>query len=92
MNEMLIIFLAIVIVISCSLLFHWIVRSYFWASVASALTASLILQLLSYLEAGYLDKFYIIGFVVGAAVSLLISLVVGIPFRDYRQRRAGQQQ
>jgi len=53
----------------------------------SALISTVIYQVLSYLEGGYLDPFFMIGLVTGTFIALSISLVVGIPFLVYRKRK-----
>ena len=45
-------------------------------------------QIIAYFEAGYLDPLFFIAIIVSGAVSLLIALLVGLPFLLLRKHRA----
>lgn len=87
MNEMQAIILIVSVTLLISAAFHYRIKKYFDASVLSALTCTVVYQALSYLEAGYLDPFFIIGLVTGTLLALAISLVVGIPFFIWRRNK-----
>jgi len=64
-----------------SVLFHYLDRSYIRACVLSAVVSSVLFQIFAYFHAGYLDPFFIIALIVGAAAAFVISLIVGLPFK-----------
>jgi hypothetical protein len=75
------------VTIIISIIFHYFRPAYLQASMLSALTSTVVYQVLSYLEGGYLDPFFIIGLVTGTFIALSLSLVVGIPFLMHRRRK-----
>lgn len=86
MSETWTIGLAILMVCSISVLFHYFYRKYYDASVYAALSTSLIWQVIAYIDLGYFDPLAPIGFVMGALGSFLVALIIGLPFLFYRRR------
>lgn len=81
------ILILLIIAITVSAFCHSIIRSFFGASIASALVSTILFQFAAYIELGYLDPFFLIAIVTGAFYALLISLPVGIVTRAIRSRR-----
>ena len=90
MKENLIIVLGLANPFLCSVLFHWLLKSFWRATVLSALVASIIWQLLSYWELGYMEPFFEITIFTGTAAAFIIALIVGILFKEYRKRHSEQ--
>ena len=91
MNETLAIVLVVGIAIVSALVSHFLSRAYSEASVWSALVASFLFQLASYIEGGFVEPFFLVTIVTGTLFALVIALLVGIPFWVYRRRHATQQ-
>lgn len=71
---------------------HSKLEAYLFATVCAAATSVALFQIIAYLHAGYLDPFFFIALVTSSLLSLAISLVVGIPFHQRRQRERARQQ
>jgi membrane protein DedA with SNARE-associated domain len=87
MTEIYAVVIVVGVTIIISIIFHYLRPLYLQASLLSALTSTVVYQVLSYLEGGYLDPFFLIGLVTGTFLALAISLIVGIPFLVYRRRK-----
>ena len=92
MNEQLLqvlAFLTVTVVSSC--LIHACLKCYLLAALFSAITATTLLVIFSYLELGYLDPLLIVGFTFTVlpvlAYTFIISLIVGLPFLYVRRRK-----
>ncbi len=66
--------------IGISYLFHKKVKKYIFACLFAAIISSLIYQLIGFLVLGYLDPFFLIAFIGGAAIAFVIAMLTGIPF------------
>ena len=66
---------------------HWRSHHYLMACCFVAMFATVAFQIIAYLEAGYLDPLFFIATIVSGAVSLLIALLIGLPFLLLRKRR-----
>ena len=62
-----------------ALVYHLRVQNYLVASALSAITVSVLFQIIGYLVVGYLDPFFIVATIGGGVVAWIIALVVGIP-------------
>jgi uncharacterized membrane protein YccC len=82
----LLIFIATALV--SAVLWHQYVSHYFAASVAATATAVVVFQVLAYIELGYVDPFALIAVATSSVVALAIALVIGLPFRARRKRKA----
>jgi uncharacterized membrane protein YfcA len=60
--------------------FHYRIRNILFASLLSAVTASIIFQIIGYFVLGYLDPFFLISLFTGAGIAFAISIIIGIPF------------
>ena len=69
--------------------FHAKIKKYLFASVLSAIVSSIIFQIIGYFVLGYLDPFFIIALITGAAVAFIIALLTGLPF-SYSRKKSGQ--
>ncbi len=67
-------------------LFHALIREYIIASILSAIVATVLLQVIVYIQLGYLDPFFLIGIICGGVYYFAAALIVGIPFWFYRRR------
>jgi hypothetical protein len=65
---------------------HWTIRRFWLATIVSAATAAALFQLHLYQRLGYLDAFFLIGFVTTTGMACVVSLVVGWLFRRAVQR------
>ena len=79
------VFILVALSLCVSVTVHYFFRSYFPACFASALLASGLFQIFSFLHLGHLDPFSVIAFFVGAVIVFFISLVVGLPFLKFRR-------
>lgn len=71
------IFLFAALIIGGSIFFHRKISRIWIASALTAIGASLLLQVISYIYLGYLDSFYMIAFVASLFWGLLGSLIIG---------------
>jgi membrane protein DedA with SNARE-associated domain len=76
-----------VISILSALVYHFKVQNYLVASVLSAITASVLFQIIGYFVEGYLDPFFIVAAIVGGVVALIIAFVVGIPVSYFKKKK-----
>jgi hypothetical protein len=80
---------AIVLIVGVSALLgvlcHFFMRNFWGASILSAITASLTLQLINYLASGYLDPYILSAFLTGTIIALAISFIIGLPFWLHRR-------
>jgi len=74
--------------VTASLLCHYYIRFYFIASIVAALLATLILQIVFYIELGYLSEFYQIAMITSGGMAFIVALLVGIPFKRKRRKAA----
>ena len=76
----------ITISVTVAVIAHMLIRNYFVAVPVAAVAASGIFQVVVFIELGYLDPFFLIAFVVGAAYAVLVAAGVGVPFVLVRRR------
>lgn len=86
-RELMVVGILVVIVILMSAVFHSTRRSYLLASALSAISSSVLFQVVSYLENGHLDALWIIGLIMGTLGAFIGSLIVGLPFLIHRRRQ-----
>jgi hypothetical protein len=60
---------------------HWTIRRFWLATIVSATIAAGLFQLYLYRTLGYLDAFFLIGFVTTTGMAFAVSAVVGWLFR-----------
>jgi len=70
-----------------ALCFHSKFRNLLMSSILSALTASILFQVIGFFVLGYLDPFFGIAFLNTLIISFIISILVGVPFA-YRRKKA----
>ena len=66
---------------------HYFVRSYFLAASIATVFIVITIQIISYLQLGYLDPFYGIAMITSGAMAFIVSLIVGIPFSRSKSRK-----
>lgn len=66
---------------------HWRVARYPRAAVGGASTAAAAFQVLAALHAGYFDPFWPIALVISFFPALIVSLLVGLPWRARHESR-----
>jgi hypothetical protein len=76
----------VAIAIVSAAIWHYRVPRFGVATVGATVSTELIFQLLAYLEAGYLDAFFLIAAFTSALLALAISIIVGLPIRARRKR------
>ncbi len=67
---------------------HYFIRTYFFAAVVATVIVVIVIQVISYLQLGYLDPFYKIAMVTSGAMAIVVSLVIGLPFLRARKKNA----
>ena len=67
---------------------HYIIRTYFLAAVVATIIIVIAIQVMSYIQLGYLDPFYKIAMITSGAMAFVLSLVVGLPFLRSRKKRS----
>ena len=77
----------VIIALLSAIFFHYKLDSFWISSVLAAVVASLLFQAVGYFVLGYLDPFFMIAFTISLAVSLTISVIVGLPFAIDRKKR-----
>lgn len=70
--------------IASALVWHWLVRLNFLAVLGATVTTVFTFQAANYFHLGYLDPFFLIAMGISSIPAFVIALLVGIPFRDYR--------
>ena len=90
MSESVIAFFAVSgIIVSVSVLCHWLIRNYIVASLCAAVIADIGVHLAAYLEVGYLDPLFPISLVTAGIISLFVAMIVGFLFLAIRHKRKG---
>ena len=77
--------LVTVSILSAAIL-HWSIKRYLLASFISAVSSSVIFQIIGFIMIGHYDPLILIAFVTGACAALGIAAIVGIPFFITRRR------
>jgi hypothetical protein len=67
---------------------HGILRDYRRAGLVAAGLAVIMFQVGLYLQLGHLDPFAPIAFVITGGIAYVVALVIGLPFRAHRAKRA----
>lgn len=79
----LLVFLAICVI--CSIAAHFLVRTFWLATVLTPIAAVPLFQLAAYLHIGFLDPFWPVAVVTTSFVSLVASVVIGAVIRKVRR-------
>ena len=79
----LLVFFAIAIV--SAVLWHRVVEIFSVAVVGATITAVVAFQIAAYWHAGHVDPFVVVAVVTTAAMSLVISILIGLPIRKRRR-------
>jgi hypothetical protein len=66
---------------------HVITNNYLFATTATAIFASLVVQIINYFYVGYLDPFFLFAFLTTLLWYFALAAIVGIPFAIVRKRR-----
>jgi hypothetical protein len=72
-------------IVSAALWHHFVPR-FAVATIAATTTTVVLFQIDAYMDLGYLDPFFLIAVVTSGALSLLISVLVGLPMQSRRRR------
>jgi energy-converting hydrogenase Eha subunit A len=79
-------FLLIIFVVgTSSILWHFFVKRYSNALIGSIIMSVLILQIISYIEIGHLDSFFMISIFTTGIFALVVSSIIGQIFEKYRK-------
>lgn len=65
---------------------HYYIRTYFLAAVVATVFIVIAIQVISYLQIGYLDPFYKISMATSGAMAFLVVLIIGLPFLRSRKK------
>lgn len=88
MNEGLLgIIILVFISIICSVVAHWYFDKFNFAIAFSTLASVLLFQLISYIQIGYLEPFFIIALITSSIFAIVISFLISIPFRYSRRNK-----
>lgn len=79
-----ILYLSVIAIVS-AVVWHRLQQRFLLASALSAISATLLFELLAYTEAGSLDPFFMIASVLALGLSFLISIVIGLLMRRVRE-------
>ncbi|MFZ2976022.1 MAG: hypothetical protein WA055_05355 [Candidatus Moraniibacteriota bacterium] len=77
-----IIFVTIVLVVSA--ISHSLIKNYGKAIIVSATISAILFQIMAYVSLGYLDPFFIIAIFITGVIAVVISAIVGVPFKINR--------
>jgi len=72
--------------IAVALCFHFKLKNLLLSSFLSALSASVLYQVIGFFVIGYLGPFFFIAFTNTLIISFFVSVIVGIPFSYFRKR------
>lgn len=67
---------------------HTFSKKYLVVSAVAAMVSVVVFQALNYMHLGHVDPFLPVAVLVSAAVCFVVSLLVGLPFRWKRMKRA----
>jgi len=81
MSELLYIMILMVFWVAVAIGCHSHIKSYYLASFVAACLMVIGVQIASYVELGYMDKFWPIAVVTGFFMASVVALIVGIPFK-----------
>ena len=81
------IIILILISVIVALATHGLLRRFWAASALAAIISTSAFNALATIRQGYLDKFFLIAFLVGGLYAFVISVVIGLVFRLVRRRR-----
>jgi hypothetical protein len=70
-------------IVSAALWHHFVPR-FAVATIAATTTTVVLFQIAAYIDLGYLDPFFLIAIGTSGALSLLISVLIGLPMRTRR--------
>ena len=76
--------LIISIPVISSILWHFFEKKYMNALFGSTVMSVLILQIIIYIDLGYLDAFFIIAIFTTGIISLVVSFLIGLIFQKIR--------
>jgi uncharacterized membrane protein YccC len=73
--------------VAAAVVTHSLSRRLFLASLLAAVAATIVFQIINYVQLGYLDPFVIVAVPVGLAMSFILALGVGAVMRRLRRPR-----
>lgn len=79
-------FIVVVSIILMSIVWHYFVKRFWTAVISSVITAVFVIQILSYLELGYLDSFFIITILTSGIYAFVVSSIIGLLFERNRKK------
>jgi len=85
MSEAVITILFLLSTILISAVCHAFIKRYFLASLVAACTVVVGMQIVSYIELGYVDPYWQISSVTGFFMASILALIIGLPFRIKRK-------
>ena len=79
------------ICVSSAFVVHWHLRSYWAATILSALLSVVLVQVVAYIDLGYLDPFFLMAVATSSVAAFVISSIVGAFFKVNRNKSASEQ-
>lgn len=74
-----------------ALLMHWRMNSYWAATILSAFLSVVLVQVVAYIDLGYLDPFFLMAVATSSVAAFVISAIVGMFFKVSRNKSANEQ-
>ena len=81
--------LTVVLGIAVAVMSHIYIKKYFKASLLAALIMVVLIQIISFIELGYIDPFWLIALPMAIVASTALALIVGLPFKIKRNLKNG---
>lgn len=78
-------FAAAIIALICSLFCHYFIKGYWAANVSAIIYTLLVFHGLAFVEAGYMDPYWVISSVIVTGVALPVSTLSGTYLRQKRE-------
>ena len=81
------IFILVGVTLPTALFCHWRIKKYLLASLAAAVSSTILFQIINFLHLGYLDPFFLIATFFGGGIAWGVALIIGIPFLIKRRAK-----
>jgi len=82
------IFILAALIIGFSVVCHWKIHHFWIATALATLSATLLFQVIAYIQLGYLDPFFLTAFFVSVFWALVGALIIGYLMRRKKQSEA----
>lgn len=74
-----------------ALIMHWRLSSYWAATILSAFLSVVLVQVVAYIDLGYLDPLFLMAVATSSVAAFVISAIVGMFFKVSRNKSANEQ-